>query len=388
MTGTLRILLSAGINLDNFYEEKELAKDPFGNLNNLLDIFDQKNCDFCALLGDLFVRPNPSNSAMASALTCFRNKVVDEEAAGNGRDSGFETKGSFKVNYKHSGLNIKIPVFAIHGQKDGPSKESIVSPIEILSQSNYVNYVGKVKKGDILKVKPILFKKEQTKIAVYFLSHIKEATLSKLLFQKKIKFLEPEEEGYMKILMINQKRSKDTQKHQAYPTLDIHPHQLPQIFDLIVWAGCELIKGAGLDSMGTTRASNGGDSDLGVKILNIENLSIDKIRSRDLRERCAVVLSITEGKIFVQKVPLMSTRPFIVMRINSEFIDVDNHHQESLKTEEQIERQVIQRLGLYYQKDGKARKPILRVIIKLRTKNYLRLKSLEEKFKGLVANFG
>ena len=49
------------------------------------------------------------------------------------------------VNYESHDLNIGLPVFSIHGNHDDPSGLGATSCMDLMHESGYVNYFGKVK---------------------------------------------------------------------------------------------------------------------------------------------------------------------------------------------------------------------------------------------------
>jgi double-strand break repair protein MRE11 len=368
----LRISLVTGLNLDQFIEKKELGKDPFKNLNEIFSITKKQNCDFMIILGDLFNKPNPSNTACATALSYFKKGVL-----GKSKTHNFSLKGS-KVNYLNSGLkNIELPIFAIHGEKDSPSIESVISPLEILGQSNYINYVGKVRKsekGPII-VKPIIVKKGPTKLALYFLSYMKEVSLSKYLAQKMIQFSHPGEEGCMKVLVISQKRNNGSLT-KTFPTLDIHLGQIPSFFDFVIW---------GDDSVKENTVEQ---SEFGFSVAKVGPVSLCSLRRKELRERMISVVEFYGKKISFENHKMRNMRPYIYMRLTADFIDINNNQDDSLRSEKLIEKDVIQRLGNYYQQEQDLVKPIMRVLIQNKSKKYLRLRPIEDRLKGLIANDG
>ena len=68
--------------------------------------------------------------------------------------------------------------------------------------------MGKITNFESIEIKPVLFEVGKTKVAFYFLGHIKEVKLSSLLAQKKIIFKQADDH-YFKILCLNQKREKE-----------------------------------------------------------------------------------------------------------------------------------------------------------------------------------
>lgn len=105
-----------------------------------------------------------------------------------------------------------------------------------------MNYVGKITNFEAIEVKPVVFEVGKTKVAIYFLGHIKEVKLSSLLAQKKITFKQTEDH-YYKILCISQKREKEVvslykDDHKpSFPKLEVHRSDFPDMFNLILWGG-------------------------------------------------------------------------------------------------------------------------------------------------------
>jgi double-strand break repair protein MRE11 len=68
-----------------------------------------------------------------------------------------------------------------------------------------VNYFGKVNNIEDIEVKPILFTKGQTKIALYGIGNMKDERLNMAFENKKIKFLRPvnNTEDWFNILVLH-----------------------------------------------------------------------------------------------------------------------------------------------------------------------------------------
>ena len=96
--------------------------------------------------------------------------------------------------------------------------------------------MGKITNFENIEIKPIMFEKGRSKIAIYFLGHIKEVKLSSLLAQDKIKFKKVDD-SYFTILCINQKREKETVKKESFPKLEVHQNDFPSFFNLVLWGG-------------------------------------------------------------------------------------------------------------------------------------------------------
>ena len=104
------------------------------------------------LLGDLFTTSCPSNTAVATSLNYLKKYAL----AGNDEKSliNFKTEGianpedpslnrhPHQLNHMNANNKIDLPIFAIHGSKDQPDTQNKISPLEVIAQSNYLNYLG------------------------------------------------------------------------------------------------------------------------------------------------------------------------------------------------------------------------------------------------------
>ncbi len=86
---------------------------------------------------------------------------------------------------------VKLPIFSIHGNHDDPIGLDMISTLDQVASNHYVNYFGKVTNIENIVVKPILFEKGKTKVAVYGLGHMKDQRLNQALDNKLIKFDRP-----------------------------------------------------------------------------------------------------------------------------------------------------------------------------------------------------
>lgn len=98
-------------------------------------------------------------------------------------NKSFSTK---MINYEDPNLNVSIPVFSIHGNHDDPTGQKQISAMDLLASSGLVNYFGRCKSYDEVVIEPICFRKGQTKLALYGLSHIKDERLGRLFLDRKV----------------------------------------------------------------------------------------------------------------------------------------------------------------------------------------------------------
>lgn len=268
-----------------------------------------------------------------------------------------------------------------------------------------------------LKIEPVkISKPDGTKLALYFLPHIPERLLSVLLKENKIMFTSPCDESYAMVLFLHQKRSKSSAPSVVVPSLEIHHLSLPQYFDIVVWSH-ESITAPNKEKTGT------------FQIISVPEISLSSIRIKEVAPRYVLVVdffphSDKKKKIKVElRKELMKMRPFILMRIDSSYVNINDplgkdtfqRQGRIRKSEKMIEKEVFQRLAAHFKGAGNQEvveddedtalqddvafdgaisnptdlpRPILRVIIKNTDQKFLSLKSIESKLEGLVANPG
>lgn len=105
--------------------------------------------------GDLFDEVNPTQKCLYKCINLLRNTVFGS------RHIPFSVKG-IEPNFSNENLNIRLPIFTIHGNHDYPSNDfGKLSVCDLLHASNYLNYFGKhvYNSAKQIVVSPILFRK-------------------------------------------------------------------------------------------------------------------------------------------------------------------------------------------------------------------------------------
>lgn len=105
-----------------------------------------------------------------------------------------DQKGAFQgrrgqVNYEDPYFAVGLPVFAIHGNHDDPTREGgneALAALDLLSVTNFVNYFGKAEKVDDVTIKPILMRKGSTMVALYGLGNIRDERLNRMWTKHKV----------------------------------------------------------------------------------------------------------------------------------------------------------------------------------------------------------
>lgn len=117
---------------------------------------------------------------------CLGDKPVEVEFLSDPNNS-FSTS---LVNYEDPNLNVSIPVFSIHGNHDDPTGQKQISAMDLLATSGLINYFGRCRSYDTVEIEPICFKKGDTNLAIYGLSHIKDERLGRLFLDKKVIYVD------------------------------------------------------------------------------------------------------------------------------------------------------------------------------------------------------
>jgi double-strand break repair protein MRE11 len=193
------------------------------------------------LAGDLFHENKPTRKTLVSTLDLLRKYCTGDNPVFleilNDQTEVFKNTPLKKVNYEDPFQAISLPVFAIHGNHDDPSREGVgssLSAMDILSVSNLVNYIGKCEQVDDIEITPLLLRKGKTMIALYALGAIRDERLNRMWTQKHVKFLRPRQEQsrekFLNIFILHQNRDYGRGTKNC-----IHESMIPDWMDIVIW---------------------------------------------------------------------------------------------------------------------------------------------------------
>jgi double-strand break repair protein MRE11 len=243
--------------------------------------------------------------------------------------------GSFsRVNWEDPNYNIALPIFAIHGNHDDPSREgpgegSILAPLDILAAASLVNYFGKAESSDSVSLVPVLLAKGITRVALYGVGNIREDRMQRMFQGDKVRFRRPaaDAEDWFNLLLIHQNRDQRTLRTKT-GALSID-ECLPSFLDVVVW-------GHEHECITTTehcgRRSDAGeeDADGGVgratRIIQPGSTVATSLCEGEARKKHAVLLEIYGTLYRRVNVPLRCVRPFVMseLSLSSEGLDPDS----------------------------------------------------------------
>lgn len=158
---------------------------------------------------------------------------------------GFRFVDCREVNYENPNLNIGLPVFTIHGNHDDPSSMDDISAVDILASANLLNYFGKAKitRSDVnpsgeVKIRPILIRKGNTKLALYGLGNIRDERMCRLFSSPNgVEWARPASsevahvDDWVNLFILHQNRVAHVQGAKNI----VKETHLPKFLDVVVW---------------------------------------------------------------------------------------------------------------------------------------------------------
>lgn len=158
------------------------------------------------------------------------DRAIDFEFLSD-QNQNFPDSFHHTVNYEDTNLNVSIPVFSIHGNHDDITGSDRLSSMDILSSTGLLNYFGKWQDLSKVEITPLVMQKNETRIALYGLSHIHDARLARLFRDKLVKLNKPNipDSEIFSMMVLHQNRA-DRGRYNYLPE-----DQLPDFMDFVLW---------------------------------------------------------------------------------------------------------------------------------------------------------
>jgi double-strand break repair protein MRE11 len=132
------------------------------------------------------------------------------------------------VNYEDPNLNVSIPVFSIHGNHDDSNGFGRLSSLDLLSTVGLLNYFGKWADLEKVELSPLMFRKGNTRLALYGLSYIHDNRLTRLFSEAKVVMNKPDDGNeWFNIMTVHQNRVDRGLKNYLPESI------LPDFLDLV-----------------------------------------------------------------------------------------------------------------------------------------------------------
>lgn len=231
---TIRVLLTTDNHVGAFENDPIRGDDAWKTFDEITTIAKDKDVDMIIQGGDLFHINKPTKKSMYHVMKSLRSNCMGDRPCelellsdpAQSLNNGFD-----EVNYEDPNLNISIPVFAISGNHDDATGESLLLALDVLAVTGLINNFGKVKNTEAITVSPILLQKGQTKLALYGMSNVRDERLHRLFRDGGVKFQRPniQTEDWFNLFVIHQNHAAHTY------TSSIPESFLPNFLDFILW---------------------------------------------------------------------------------------------------------------------------------------------------------
>jgi double-strand break repair protein MRE11 len=198
---TLRVLLSTDNHLGYLERDPIRGLDSFAAFEEVLSLARSQKADLVLLSGDVFHDNKPSRRTLHKTMEILRRYCMGGESVGfqivSDQKECLRSVVTGRANYEDEYYSVDMPIFAIHGNHDDPTRDGgteLLSALDLLSVSNLINYFGRQDQVDNVQVSPVLLQKGGTKVALYGMGSMRDERLNRMWQGKKVKFLRPEED--------------------------------------------------------------------------------------------------------------------------------------------------------------------------------------------------
>lgn len=297
---TISILITTD-NHVGYHENDPIRGDDSGKtFEEITRIAKERDVDMVVQGGDLFHVNKPSKKSLYQVMKSLRSNCLGDRPCELQliSDPSMALTLDFPgVNYEDANLNIGVPVFAISGNHDDATGDSLLLPLDILAASGLVNYFGKVVNNEDITVAPLLFKKGTTKLALYGIGNVKDERLHRVFRDNKATFLRSADEpdSWFNFLCVHQ-------NHVAHTRTSYIPENfLPKFMDFILWGHeHECIP----DPMY--------NPEMGFDVLQPGSSVATALSPGEMVEKNVFVMNIRDNKYSIEPVKLKTVRPFIM----------------------------------------------------------------------------
>lgn len=232
---TIRILITTDNHVGYNETDPITGDDSWKTFHEIMMLAKNYNVDMVLQGGDLFHVNKPSKKSLYQVMKsirmgCMGDKPCELELLSD-PSQVFYYNDFTDVNYEDPNFNVAIPVFAIAGNHDDATGESLLCPMDLLQVSGLVNHFGKVLEADKITIKPLLFQKGITKLALYGMASVRDERLFRTFKEGNVTFEIPSmrEGEWFNLMCVHQ-------NHTGHTNTAFLPEQfLPDFLDLVVW---------------------------------------------------------------------------------------------------------------------------------------------------------
>jgi double-strand break repair protein MRE11 len=329
---TLRILIATDNHLGYAESDSLRRDDSYNSFEEILQAAVDNKADFLLLGGDLFHENKPSRQCLYKTVSllrkyCFGERNINFELLSNPKIN-FPTSGG--VNYDSENVNIRLPIFAIHGNHDDPAGVGGYSTMDLLHQAQLLNYFGKSERVDKIINHPLIMKKGETKLALYGLGNIRDERLHRTFAQNEVRFMREEGSDCFSVLVLHQNRIR----HSLVEKNFISEKMLPNWLDIVIW-GHE-----------HERLDEEENEEMNFTVLQPGSSVATSLSQGESVEKHITLLEIQRENFRMLHLPLYTTRPFTVqdVKLSDELDPAENN------VAEQIEEFLAEKVNILIEK--------------------------------------
>ncbi|BFU25324.1 Mre11, putative [Entamoeba histolytica HM-1:IMSS-B] len=190
-----------GDNHLGYYEKNLTLKDDCYKLfEQYLKEATQKEGSILLQCGDLFNDLRPNKSCVSKTANLIKKYCIgDADIPYTIKD---EAELSYPLNITDPYINVKHPLFTIHGTNDEPSGYKLIAGSEILASCGLVNYISPKSFEEEKMLKPVIIVNEHTKIALYGLSVLYSSDLDEIVEDETFHIKKPNGNDWICILLL------------------------------------------------------------------------------------------------------------------------------------------------------------------------------------------
>lgn len=196
----VRIVAVSDVRIGAFQENPQRLQDPLLALSSVFSTAISQKADLVLFLGNLFASPSPSPDFVAAAIRCFRDNVTGPGDTLEVHRTTAPDDLAAHCNWIDPSVDIALPCAAIFGALDAPATTNQSSALHTLHAAGYLSLLApfgtapgalpappRAAPADSagppprLAVRPLVFRKGRTCVALYPLGYVPHSLLASWL---------------------------------------------------------------------------------------------------------------------------------------------------------------------------------------------------------------